>query len=115
MRRREVIAALAATALPAPTRAQQSTKLARIGFLGPAPAANFAPRVDALRVGFRGARLHRRKGPDLQLPLVGGCRSTAGACSRAGPGGGRYPVCPLFGRDGGLFGGRAANEEPPLG
>ena len=63
MRRREVLAGLAATALPAATRAQQSTKLARIGFLGPAPAANFAPRVDALRVGFR--ELGYTEGKDL--------------------------------------------------
>ncbi len=63
MRRRDFLAALAATALPAATRAQQSTKLARIGFLGPAPAANFAPRVDALRVGFR--ELGYTEGKDL--------------------------------------------------
>src|SRR5215203_7067083 len=63
MRRREVIAGLAATALPAATRAQQSPKLARIGFLGPAPAANFAPRVDALRIGFR--ELGYTEGKDL--------------------------------------------------
>jgi putative ABC transport system substrate-binding protein len=55
--------ALAATALPATTRAQQSTKLASIGFLGPAPAANFAPLVDALRVGLR--ELGYTEGKDL--------------------------------------------------
>jgi putative ABC transport system substrate-binding protein len=63
VRRREVLAALAATALPATTRAQQSTKLASIGFLGPAPAANFAPRLDALRVGLR--ELGYTEGKDL--------------------------------------------------
>lgn len=50
MRRREVVALLATRRL---AFAQQRTKLARLGFLGPAPAANFAPRVDALRDGLR--------------------------------------------------------------
>src|SRR5829696_523164 len=54
MRRREVIALLtAAAAAPRATPAQERTRSARIGFLGPAPAANFAPRVDALRAGLR--------------------------------------------------------------
>src|SRR3954447_14558054 len=105
MRRREVIAGLAATALPAATRAQQSTKLARIGFLGPAPAANFAPRVDALRVGFR--ELGYTEGKDLtfsfrwweaadQLPEL------AAELVRAEV---DVLFAPLFGRDGGVFGG----------
>ena len=54
MRRREVIA-LIASALVAPhvAFAQAQMKIARVGFLGPAPAANYAPRVDALRGGLR--------------------------------------------------------------
>src|SRR5829696_7580161 len=31
--------------------AQERTKIARVGYLGQAPAASFAPRVDALRAG----------------------------------------------------------------
>src|SRR4051794_5203570 len=31
--------------------AQEVTKIARIGYLGQAPAANFVPRVEALRAG----------------------------------------------------------------
>ena len=54
MRRREVVAFLAtAAASPRLALAQERTKVARIGFLCPAPAANFAPRVDALRAGLR--------------------------------------------------------------
>src|SRR5215207_574560 len=33
--------------------AQQGVKIARLGFLGPGPASNFAPRVEALRGGLR--------------------------------------------------------------
>ena len=54
MRRREVIG-LIASALVAPhvAFAQAQMKIARVGFLGPAPAANYAPRVEALRAGLR--------------------------------------------------------------
>ena len=38
---------------PLPARAQQATKVARIGFLGLAPAALYAPRVEASRAGLR--------------------------------------------------------------
>jgi putative tryptophan/tyrosine transport system substrate-binding protein len=38
---------------PLAARAQQATKVARIGFLGLAPAALYAPRVEALRAGLR--------------------------------------------------------------
>jgi len=31
----------------------QERKVARVGYLGPAPAASFAPRVEALRAGLR--------------------------------------------------------------
>jgi len=54
MRRREFIAALAgAAASPRLVPAQERTKVARIGYLGPAPATSFAPRVEALRAGLR--------------------------------------------------------------
>jgi putative tryptophan/tyrosine transport system substrate-binding protein len=45
----------AAMALPLPlaARAQQPARVARIGFLGLAPASTFATRVDALRKGLR--------------------------------------------------------------
>ena len=36
-----------------PASAQQSAKVFRIGFLGPAPASAYAPRVEALRSGLR--------------------------------------------------------------
>jgi putative tryptophan/tyrosine transport system substrate-binding protein len=54
MRRREFIG-LIASALVAPhvAFAQAQMKIARVGFLGPAPAANFASRVEALRAGLR--------------------------------------------------------------
>jgi hypothetical protein len=51
--RRELLAALGgAAAWPVAVRAQQP-KLARIGFLGPAPASTYSPRVEALRAGLR--------------------------------------------------------------
>jgi len=55
MRRREFISSIvgAAAAWPLGARAQQSAKLARIGFLGLAPASAFATRVGALRIGLR--------------------------------------------------------------
>jgi putative ABC transport system substrate-binding protein len=55
MRRRKLIALLAAAAVfwPFTGRAQEQTILARIGFLGLAPAAASASRVEALRAGLR--------------------------------------------------------------
>jgi putative tryptophan/tyrosine transport system substrate-binding protein len=54
MTRREFITLLgSAMAWPLAARAQQSARVARIGFLGLAPASAFATRVDALRVGLR--------------------------------------------------------------
>ena len=55
MRRREVVLAVLATGVAPPHLgvAQDRAKLGRVGFLGPAPAENFAPRVDALRAGLR--------------------------------------------------------------
>jgi len=55
VKRREFITLLggAAVAWPLAARAQQATKVARIGFLGLAPAALYAPRVEALRTGLR--------------------------------------------------------------
>jgi hypothetical protein len=54
MRRRDFIALLggAAAAWPLAARAQQPARVARIGFLGLAPASTFATRVDALRTGY---------------------------------------------------------------
>ena len=56
-RRRAFIAALAGAAasphLVFLVLAQDGPKVARIGYLGPAPAAIFAPRVEALRAGLR--------------------------------------------------------------
>jgi putative ABC transport system substrate-binding protein len=55
MRRREVVLAVLATGVAPPHLgvAQDQAKIGRVGFLGPAPAENFAPRVDALRAGLR--------------------------------------------------------------
>jgi hypothetical protein len=55
MHRRKLITLLGGTAVawPLVTRAQQPAKVAQIGFMGPAPAANYLPRVEALRAGLR--------------------------------------------------------------
>ena len=54
MKRREFITLLGgATAWPLAARAQQGAKVARIGFLGLAPASVFRARLDALRAGLR--------------------------------------------------------------
>ncbi len=57
MKRRKLLIALGAVAIPAPfaSFAQQPAKVARIGFLGGATASNsdFAGRVEALRAGLR--------------------------------------------------------------
>jgi hypothetical protein len=52
--RRKFLATLGGvvTAWPLAARAQQP-KLARIGFLGPAPASTYSSRVEALRAGLR--------------------------------------------------------------
>lgn len=53
--RRKLIVAIGASAFAAPlgSFAQQPTKAARIGFLGPTSAANAKSRVEALRAGLR--------------------------------------------------------------
>ena len=53
--RRRAFNALFAIAFTTPrlVLAQERAKLARIGYLGLAPAAGYAPRVDALRAGLR--------------------------------------------------------------
>jgi len=56
VQRREFITLLggAAALWPIAARGRQpADRMRRIGFLGPAPAANYAPRVDALRAGLR--------------------------------------------------------------
>jgi putative tryptophan/tyrosine transport system substrate-binding protein len=51
MRRREVIALMAAWPLAA--RAQQVGKIARIGFLGAASASGYAQQIEGFRLGLR--------------------------------------------------------------
>jgi putative ABC transport system substrate-binding protein len=54
MQRREFIGLIGgAAAWPHLARAQQGERMRRIGFLGPAPASSYLPRVDALRAGLR--------------------------------------------------------------
>ena len=54
MQRREFIALIGgAAAWPHLALAQQGERMRRIGFLGPAPASSYMPRVDALRAGLR--------------------------------------------------------------
>jgi len=54
-KRRKLITALGASALaaPLPSFAQQSVKIARIGFLGAASATGFAKQLDGFRLGLR--------------------------------------------------------------
>ena len=53
--RRRLVAAIGAGILTFPSIvfAQRATKVYRIGFLGPAPASSYAPRVEGLRSGLR--------------------------------------------------------------
>jgi putative tryptophan/tyrosine transport system substrate-binding protein len=54
MKRRTFIMLLgSAAAWPFVARAQQAERVRRIGFLGPSPAASFAPRVEAFWAGLR--------------------------------------------------------------
>jgi len=52
--RRSILALVSGLILaPRVLVAQERAKVARVGYLGPAPAASFAPRVEALRTGLR--------------------------------------------------------------
>jgi len=54
MRRRDFMTVFSTSSLwPLAGRAQQDVKIARLGFLGPAPASNYALRVEQLRAGLR--------------------------------------------------------------
>jgi hypothetical protein len=54
VRRREIICSLGSVLTwPGAARAQQQTKISRIGYLGFGTAADYAPRVEALRAGLR--------------------------------------------------------------
>src|SRR5262245_3096877 len=54
MRRRDFIGILSGTALwPLAARAQQATKVTRIGYLGFGPASAYAKRIEALHAGLR--------------------------------------------------------------
>jgi putative ABC transport system substrate-binding protein len=53
MRRREFITLVGAVVLPQIARAQSSSKIPRLGFLGVTEAANWASRLEALKSGLR--------------------------------------------------------------
>jgi len=68
MKRREFITLLGgATAWPLAARAQQGAKVARIGFLGLAPASVFRARLDALRAGLREVGLIDGKNIEIEF------------------------------------------------
>src|SRR3954464_8406480 len=66
MRRREVLAVLGIIS-PQVLFAQEPTKVARVGYLSAAPAASFAPRVEALRTGLRDLGYVEGRNLDLQF------------------------------------------------
>jgi len=79
MNRRELMTlfggAAATTAWSTAAQAQQSTKFARIGFVGAAAADRFAERVEAFRAGLR--KLGYQEGLDIVIE----CRSAKNGAS----------------------------------
>jgi putative ABC transport system substrate-binding protein len=74
-RRRNFITLLGgAAAWPLGARAQQAAKVARIGFLGLAPASIFATRVDALRIGLRDLGYIENKNINYRIQMGSNCR-----------------------------------------
>jgi putative ABC transport system substrate-binding protein len=71
MKRRDFMMLLggggAAVTWPLDARAQQHAKIARIGFLGLAPASVFATRLDALRAGLREVGLIEGKNIEIEF------------------------------------------------
>jgi putative ABC transport system substrate-binding protein len=68
IRRREFIVTLgSAVTWPLAARAQQHAKIARIGFLGLAPASVFRTRLDALRAGLREVGLIEGKNIEIEF------------------------------------------------
>jgi putative ABC transport system substrate-binding protein len=66
--RRQFITLLGgAAARPLAARAQQHAKIARIGFLGLAPASVFRTRLDALRAGLREVGLIEGKNIEIEF------------------------------------------------
>ena len=69
---------------------QERVKIAQVGYLGQAPAASFAPRVEAFRMGLRDLGYLEEK-PDPGFPLGGIDLPDAGACGGVNPCGGGGP------------------------
>src|SRR6476620_3184487 len=68
IRRREFIVTLgSAVTWPLTARSQQHAKIARIGFLGLAPASVFRTRLDALRAGLREVGLIEGKNIEIEF------------------------------------------------
>ena len=86
MTRREVLAFLVgATIAPRVSLAQERSKMARVGYLGPAPAASFAPRVEALRAGLRDLGYVEGRNLSLEFRWAEKGPRYAGTCCRTRP------------------------------